>query len=100
MSSKNTVAELEGSSSVSSEFESLNSCSKRVEQRCQELVEKAIREHLAMGRPIYFRDPQGRLVKEMPNGRRFEVRVLYKGQEVIVHQLSTNESRSVVSRRI
>ena len=29
-----------------------------------------------MGRPIYFRDPRRRLVKQMPDGRRFEVRVL------------------------
>jgi len=87
MSAKNRVVELEGSSSVSSESESLNSRSKRVEQGCQEAVEKAIREHLAMGRPIYFRDPQRRLVKQMPDGRCFEVRVLDDGEEVVVQQL-------------
>lgn len=50
-------------------------------------MEKAIGEHLAMGRPIYFRDPQGHLVKQIPDGRRFEVRVLQDGEEVVVQQL-------------
>jgi len=78
---------LEGSSSLSSESESLNSRSKHVEQGCQEVVEKALQQHLAMGRPIYFRDPQGRLVKRMPDGRHFEVRVLQDGEEIVVQQL-------------
>jgi hypothetical protein len=87
MSTKNRIVESESSSLLSSESESLNSRSKRVVQGCQEAVEKAIQEHLAMGRPIYFRDPQRRLVKQMPDGRRFEVRVLDDGEEVVVQQL-------------
>jgi hypothetical protein len=86
MSSKNQVVRLEGSA-PSAEPESFSTRAKRVEQGCQVAVEKAIQEHLAMGRPIYFRDPQGRLVKQMPDGRRFEVRVSPDGEEVILQQI-------------
>jgi len=83
MSSKNTVADLEDTSPQSNEGESFSVRSKRVEQGCQAAVKRAIQEHLAMGRPIYFRDPQGRLVKQMPDGRRFEVRGSQEGEEVV-----------------
>ena len=85
MSSRNTVADLEDT--PSNERESFAVRSKRVEQRCQAAVKTAVQEHLSMGRPIYFRDAQGRLVKQMPDGQRFAVRVLQDGEEVVLEQL-------------
>jgi hypothetical protein len=87
MSSKNIVADLEDTSPQSNEDQSFSVRSKRVEEGCQAAVKRAIKEHLAMGRPIYFRDPKGRLVKQMPDGRRFAVRVSQDGEEVVLQQL-------------
>jgi hypothetical protein len=49
---------------------------------------EAIRAHKAAGGPIYFIDSRSRLVKETADGRRFEIRVLEDGQELVLRELS------------
>jgi hypothetical protein len=83
------VVDLEDRAPASRRSESFSERSKRVEHGCQAAVEQAIEGHLAMGRPIYFRDPQGRLIKRMPDGRCFEIRFARDGEEVVVQQLSS-----------
>jgi hypothetical protein len=67
--------------------ESLMALAQRVEEAGQVAVEKAISEHAAMGQAVHFMDGRGRMIKQTADGRRFEVRVLDEGQEVIVKEL-------------
>ena len=64
------------------------SFSDRVEYAGQVVAEKAIQAHKAAGSPIYFIDSKERLVKETPDGRRFEVRVNDHGEESTIQELS------------
>ncbi|MGO9605835.1 MAG: hypothetical protein ACLQAT_21015 [Candidatus Binataceae bacterium] len=48
---------------------------------------RAIREHREKGSPIYSVDSAGRLIKQIADGRRFEVRVLADGREVTEQEL-------------
>jgi hypothetical protein len=67
--------------------DSLMKLAKRVEEAGQIAVEEAIREHAAMGRDVHFMDGRGRMIKQTPDGRRFEVRLLDDGEEVVVKEL-------------
>jgi hypothetical protein len=67
--------------------ESLMALAKRVEQAGEVAVEKAIHEHAEKGRSVHFMDSRGRLIKQTPDGRRFEVRLLDDGEEVVVKEL-------------
>jgi hypothetical protein len=55
--------------------ESVRAFSKRLERGFQLSVQKAVREHLAAGRAIYYME-RNQIIKHMPDGRRFVVRVL------------------------
>jgi hypothetical protein len=59
----------------------------RIEFVGEKAVTTAIRKHKQEGRPIHFTDPRGRLVKEMPDGTRYEVRVEPNGDEVVIGEL-------------
>lgn len=59
----------------------------RVEFVGEKAVTTAIRKHKQEGRPIHFTDQSGRLVKEMPDGTRYEVRVEPNGDEVVIGEL-------------
>ncbi|MGO9060220.1 MAG: hypothetical protein ACLQU2_22995 [Candidatus Binataceae bacterium] len=67
--------------------ESLMALAQRVEEAGQVAVEKAISEHAAMGQAVHFMDGRGRLIKQTPDGRRFQMRVLDDGEEVVVKEL-------------
>ena len=67
--------------------EGLMALSQRVEQAGQVAAERAIRYHAKMGHPVHFIDGRGRLIKQMPDGRRFELCVLDNGEEVVVKEL-------------
>jgi hypothetical protein len=51
-------------------------------------AEKAVREHLQKGIPVYSMEQGGRVVKQTADGRRFEVKFQEDGAEVIVRELS------------
>ncbi len=59
----------------------------RVEFAGEKAVTTAIRKHKQEGHPIHFTDRTGRLVKEMPDGTRYEVRVEPNGHEVVIGEL-------------
>ncbi len=59
----------------------------RAEEAGQVAVQKAIKDHATKGRAIHFMDSRGRMIKQTPDGRRFEVKVLDDGEEVIVKEL-------------
>lgn len=59
----------------------------RIEFIGEKAVTTAIRKHKQEGRPIHFTDQSGRLVKEMPDGTRYEVRVEPDGNEVVIGEL-------------
>jgi len=67
--------------------ESARDFAERAEYQGQMAAGDAINHHIAVGDPIYFADSAGRLVKQTPEGRRFVVRVLETGEEVIVREL-------------
>ena len=54
----------------------------------KEAAERAIAAHRKAGNPIYFTNAKGRIVKELSDGRRFEVRVSEDGKEEIVRELA------------
>ncbi len=54
----------------------------RAEYAGQKSVEAAIR-----GRAVYFEDSAGRIVKQAPDGRRFEVRAEAGGEAVVVREI-------------
>jgi hypothetical protein len=62
------------------------SLSERIERAGQIAAEKATAKLRGSDIPIYFMYGN-RLVKEMPNGRRFEVRIGNDGTEVVVKEL-------------
>ena len=64
------------------------SFSERVEYAGRFVAESAIRAHKKAGRPLYSIDATGKLVKETPDGRRFEVHVGEAGEEITVQELS------------
>jgi hypothetical protein len=53
----------------------------------KEAAERAIAAHRKAGNPIYFTNAKGRNVKQLSDGRRFEVRVSKDGKEDIVREL-------------
>jgi hypothetical protein len=59
----------------------------RIEYIGEKAVTTAVRKHKQEGRPIHFTDSRGRLVKEMPDGTRYEVRVEPTGNEVVIGEL-------------
>ncbi|HLI78743.1 MAG TPA: hypothetical protein VKV03_02105 [Candidatus Binataceae bacterium] len=59
----------------------------RIEFIGEKAVTTAVRKHKQEGRPIHFTDSRGRLVKEMPDGTRYEVRVEPNGNEVVIGEL-------------
>jgi hypothetical protein len=59
----------------------------RVEEAGQVAVKRAIQKHAAMKRTVHFMDSRGRMIKQTPDGRRFEINLLDDGQEVIVKEL-------------
>jgi hypothetical protein len=61
--------------------------SDRVEHAGRIVAEEAIRAHEIAGRPICFIDSKGRLVKRTSDGRRFEVRLNEKGEEITIQEL-------------
>lgn len=48
---------------------------------------EALEEHRTEQRPTYSLDSRGRLVKRMPDGRRYEVRIRRGGEEEVLRQL-------------
>ena len=62
--------------------------SDRAEHAGRVATQEAIRRQDKAKSPVYFIDGSGRLVKETPEGRRFEVRVEEDGAEVTVQELS------------
>jgi hypothetical protein len=73
--------------------ESLMAVARRAEQAGQAAVKtvlqrkKVFRKLAAMGRAVHFIDRQGRRIKQMPDGRRFEVKILDDGKEVVLKEL-------------
>jgi len=61
--------------------------SRRVEDMACEAVEKAVRVHAVAGRPVHFVDGRGRIIKQMPDGRRFVVSAPDDGEEVVLKEL-------------
>ena len=59
----------------------------RIEFIGEKAVTTAVRKHKQEGRPIHLTDSRGRLVKEMPDGARYEVRVEPNGNEVVIGRL-------------
>lgn len=59
----------------------------RVNFAGKKAVVTAIRQHESRGMPVYSTDSRGRLVKWMPNGTRYQVRVEPNGAEVVVGEL-------------
>jgi hypothetical protein len=59
----------------------------RVEEAGQVAVQKAIQKHAAEGRAVHFMDSRGRMIRQTPDGRRFEVKVLDDGEEIVVKEL-------------
>ena len=59
----------------------------RVEEAGQVAVQKAIQNHAAEGRAVHFMDSRGRMIRQTPDGRRFEVKVLDDGEEIVVKEL-------------
>jgi hypothetical protein len=68
--------------------ESLKIFSERSEYAAQLSAERAVRKQIQQGIPIYSGGGTGRVVKQMPDGRRFEVTFLQNGEEVIVRELT------------
>lgn len=64
------------------------SFSDRVEYGGQFAVKNQIERHKEAGNPVYSTDARGRLVKEMPDGHKFEVRVSETGEETTVRDLT------------
>jgi hypothetical protein len=58
-----------------------------VEEAGQVAVQKAIQKHAAEGRAVHFMDSRGRMIRQTPDGRRFEVKVLDDGEEIVVKEL-------------
>ena len=61
----------------------------RIEFIGEKAVTTAIRKHKQQGRPIHFTDSRGRLVKEVPDGTRYQVRVEPNGKEVVIGKLGS-----------
>ena len=61
----------------------------RVEYISEKAVTTAVRKHKQEGRPIHFTDQRGRLIKEMPDGTRYEVRVEPNGDEVMIGEVGS-----------
>jgi hypothetical protein len=62
--------------------------SERVEHAGRIVAENAIYANKTAGIPVCFIDSRGRLVKQLADGRRFEVRVNEEGKEITVRMLS------------
>ncbi|HEY2107143.1 MAG TPA: hypothetical protein VGH29_15195 [Candidatus Binataceae bacterium] len=67
--------------------DSLIALAQRVEEAGQVAVQKAIQKHAAEGRAVHFIDSRGRMIRQTPDGRRFEVKVLNDGEEIVVKDL-------------
>jgi hypothetical protein len=67
--------------------DSLMALAERVEQAGQIAVKSAIEKHAAMGRTVYFTNGEKRMIKQTPDGRRFEVQVLDNDEEVVIKEL-------------
>jgi len=61
----------------------------RIEFIGEKAVTTAIRKHKQQGRPIHFTDSRGRLVKEVTDGTRYQVRVEPNGKEVVIGKLGS-----------
>jgi hypothetical protein len=59
----------------------------RVEYIGEKAATTAVRKHKQDGRPIHFTDERGRLVKELPDGMRYLVRVKPNGDEVVIGEI-------------
>ncbi|GEM_PF-3071888 len=63
-------------------------------QKFEELFREGVREeiegHRAAGNPIYFGDAnqEGKLIKEMPDGRRYSVKIDASGEDEILQELT------------
>jgi hypothetical protein len=57
------------------------------EEAGQVAVQREIQEHAAKGRAIHFMDSRGRMIRQTADGRRFEIKVLDGGEEVVVKEL-------------
>jgi hypothetical protein len=60
----------------------------RVEFTGKKAVVTALRRHEDQGKPVYFSDGRGHLVKRMPDGTRYEVEVELSGREVVLGELA------------
>ena len=61
----------------------------QLEHGGREAVAAAIADHKAAGNPVYYSDPDESevIIKEMPDGQRFQIRVDRDGNEVVVRSL-------------
>jgi hypothetical protein len=66
---------------------SVTNFAKRMEYAGNLAVQRAIREHLKAGRPVYWMDSSNRLVRQTSDGRRFHVRYTINGDEKIISEL-------------
>jgi len=67
---------------------SVKSFSDHSEYAGQVSAEQAVRQQMQTGIPIYSGEKMGRVVKQTPDGRRFEVTFREDGEEVIVRELA------------
>lgn len=58
--------------------------SERIEYAGWHAVKRALRKPVGTQGPVYFMDSHGRLIKQMADGQRFEVRVQEDGEEVVI----------------
>jgi hypothetical protein len=68
--------------------QSMKSFSERSEYAGRVSAEKAVRDLIRKGIPVYSSEGRGRVVKQTADGRRFQVRFREDGEEVIVKELS------------
>jgi len=57
-------------------------------ERAQQAVLEAVAAHRRHGRPVYFVDAAGRLVKELPDGRRLEIQLDKNDREIEIAELA------------
>ena len=72
-----------------SDLKKVDAFTRKFEQLFREGVLEEIGEHKASGNPIYYGDAnqEGKLIKEMPDGRRYSVKIDASGEDEIIREL-------------
>lgn len=68
--------------------------SKRIEYAGWHAVKRALRKPVGIQGPVYFMDSHGRLIKQLADGQRFEVRVKKDGEEEVVEEVIKRPPRA------